>query len=165
MDDELRQAFATLSAQISDVGSDARNAAAVAREAKHETIALSRRFDGIEQDVGHLKSAVFGSNPPPSPTPAVVKRITHTEGDIAELAGQVIAVKALNEEQSKEIVTIKEQLVTAAQERASTAEDVKAIKDAVVGVVTNPKVRLVGKVIFGFAMTYAVARGYLKELP
>jgi len=165
MDDELRQAFATLSAQISDVGSDARNAAAVAREAKHETIALSRRFDGIETDVGHLKSAVFGSKPPPAPMPVpVVRRITHSEGDIAELAGQVIAVKSQTEELTKKV---DEHGMELAKNTAATEEirsDVLAIKDAVVGFFTNKKVIFVGKVIWGLAMIYAAGKG-LKVIP
>lgn len=152
MDDELRQAFATLSAQISDVGTDARNAASVAREAKHETIALSRRFDGVEQDVTQLKSAVFGSKPPPAPMPPIAKRITHSEGDIAELAGQVIAVKAINEAQSKELAEVKAD-VSAAREAS------EATKRAVVGVLSNPKVRFVGQVLFVLAAGYAALKG------
>jgi hypothetical protein len=108
MDNELREAFSTLSAQMSDIGNDARRAAEQAREAAHETYKLGARISGLETDVGQLKTAVFGSNPPPAPVVAVVKRITHTEGDIAEIAGQVIAVKAelsevksINEEQSR----------------------------------------------------------------
>lgn len=52
----------------------------------------------------------------------------------------------------------------AADERASTAEDVKAIKNAVVGVVTNKKVILVGKALFTLAAAYLAAKG-IKVIP
>lgn len=106
MDDELRKAFATLSSQMSDIGTDARQAAAMAKENAHATTMLGVRIQGLEVDVGQLKTVVFGSNPPPAPVAPVVKRITNNEGETAELAGQLMAVKAINEEQSKKLTLL-----------------------------------------------------------
>jgi hypothetical protein len=109
MDDELRNAFATLSAQMSECAGDARHAAEQARGAAHETHKLGARMEGLEGDVRQLKTAVFGSNPPPAPIP-VVKRVTHSEGELAELTGRMMTVTAdmaamrtLNEEQSAKL--------------------------------------------------------------
>lgn len=111
MDDELRQAFATLSAQMSDVGNDARKAAEMSRETAYETVKMGRRLETLESDVGQLKNVVFGSKPPPPmPAPAMVKRVSQTEGEMSELAGQIIAVKAdvasvkaINEQQTAQL--------------------------------------------------------------
>ena len=56
--------------------------------------------------------------------------------------------------------------VDAIETKANAIETkVDAIHSAVKGVVDNPKVRLVGKVIFVIAATYAAARGFIpKEL-
>lgn len=134
---------------MADVGTDARNAASLARETAHEMVKVARKVDGLEADVGQLKTAVYGSNPPPAPVP-VVKRITHSEGDIAELAGQVIAVKAINEAQNRKLEDLEGK--------------VDLIHKAVTGFFENPKVRFVGKVVFGLAMAYAAAKG-IKVLP
>lgn len=156
MDDELRNAFATLSSQMSDIGTDARQAASQAKEAAHATTMLGVRIQGLESDVGQLKTAVFGSNPPPAPVP-IAKRITHNEGDLAEITGRVMAlegqvgdVKEINEAQSKELARV-----------SGMVGDVHA---AVVGVVTNKKVMFVGKVIFAIAVGYSGLHG-LKVLP
>lgn len=105
MDDELRNAFATLSSQISFAGDDARAAAAHARETAVAVQGLSMKVDRLEREV-------FGSKPPPPlpPVAPVVKRMASQEGDLAELAGQIIAVKSelvevkrINEEQSQKL--------------------------------------------------------------
>ncbi len=128
MDDELRQALASICAQQADIATDARAAHVLARENAHETVKLARRFDTIEVEVKQLKSAVFGSDPPPAVPVPLPKRITQGEGDIAELAGQLIAVKSeltevkkLNEEQSGDIGEIKRQQVVASADAAARA--------------------------------------------
>jgi hypothetical protein len=157
MDDDLRQAFATLSAQMSDIGGDARTAASMSRETAHEVVKMSRRLDGLEVDVSQLKTVVFGSTPPPVAVPPVVKRITHSEGELSELAGQVIAVKA-------DLATVKEINEGQTRRLDDLGGKVDAIHSAVVGVITNTKVRFVGKVLFAAAVAYSGLHG-LKVLP
>lgn len=60
--------------------------------------------------------------------------------------------------------TVEENQTKAAKERATTAEDVKAIKDAIVGTLTNKKVLFVGKILFAAAVAYSGLHG-LKVLP
>lgn len=107
MDQDLREAFATLSAQIATVGEDAREASTRSRE----TQAVVGR---LRVDVDNLKHAVFGSNPPPAPPPLpLTARITEGEGSHAELVGVVLnlqgevrAVKEQNTEQLAMLNTI-----------------------------------------------------------
>jgi ElaB/YqjD/DUF883 family membrane-anchored ribosome-binding protein len=153
MDDELRNAFATLSAQMSDVGSDARKAAEMSRETAHEMVKLSRKVDGLEADVGQLKVAVFGSSPPPSPSPPVTKRVSQAEGDLAELSGQIIAVKAINEDQNK---TLDELKTAMSAHRADTFEIKREIVDGVKSFwKRNPKLESALVLVIGAALGLA----------
>ncbi|HVG83521.1 MAG TPA: hypothetical protein VM820_03350 [Vicinamibacterales bacterium] len=63
-----------------------------------------------------------------------------------------------------DMAAVKENQVTAAQERAETAAMVKEIKDSVTGFFKNPKVKFVGQLLFVLATGYAAARG-IKVLP
>lgn len=87
MDDELRKAFATLSAQMSTIAADV----SAGNSLQRQTIAEVKQ-QGVR--IEKLEKHVFGSDPPPPPTEALVTRTSHAEGELAELAGQVIAVKA-----------------------------------------------------------------------
>lgn len=67
----------------------------------------------------------------------------------------------------KQDATLASQNVAIAENTKTTEEtaaNVVAVKDAVVGVVKNPKVRFVGRVLFGLAMLYAAGKG-IKVLP
>lgn len=133
MDQELREAFATLSAQMSGVDANAREAASRSRE----TAAAVSRLTG---DVETLKAAVFGSTPPPPAAPPVVARITEGEGTVADLTGRVMALAASHEEHVR---------ATAEYRKANDAkqdeqlETLRAIKGAVTGVLTHPIARKV----------------------
>lgn len=97
MDDELRKHFADLMATMEGVASDARAAASTSRE----TAATVRKLDGR---VGVLERHVFGSEPPPSPPlRPMSESVSEQAGDIAELSGQLIAVKAEIDKQSKKM--------------------------------------------------------------
>lgn len=157
MDNDLREAFATLSSQLADVGGDARKAAEMSRETAYEMTKMGHRMGALESDVGQLKTAVFGSSPPPTQTPPMVTRITHGEGEMAELAGRVLAVSA-------EVASVKEINEEQNAKLTQLGDKVDGIHGAVVGVVSSPRVQFVGKVLFGAAMAYAAAKG-IKVLP
>jgi len=131
MDQELREAFATLSAQMSGVDANAREAASRSRE----TAAAVSRLTG---DVETLKAAVFGSTPPP-PVP-VVARITEGEGTVADLTGRVMALQGQLAEHrtASEEYRAKTDAVLAEQTALLTG-----IKTAVTGVLTHPIARKV----------------------
>jgi hypothetical protein len=89
VDAELREAFTTLGAQVSDAAKDARDAASSAREANHRAARLEKH--------------VFGSNPPPDSnpdngqsSPALVKRVTSSEHADQELRARIERVEKLN---------------------------------------------------------------------
>jgi hypothetical protein len=167
MDDDLRNAFATLSAQVADCAGDARHAAEQARGAAHETYKLGARMEGLEGDVRQLKTAVFGSNPPPAPVP-VVKRITHSEGELAELTGRLMtvtadmtAVRALNEEQNAKLDEHRQMLL------ANTTDTIAIRREVVDGIkgfwkrhpkLENALVALIFTII-GVATAWVAARG------
>lgn len=129
MDQELREAFATLSAQMSGVDANAREAASRSRE----TAAAVSRLTG---DVETLKAAVFGSTPPPPAAPAVMARITEGEGTVADLTGRVMALAAAHEEHVKATAEYRKQNDAKQDEQLET---LRAIK----GVLTHPLARKV----------------------
>lgn len=104
MDDELRNAFATLSAQMSTINSDLRANTALTAElnsAVHQVAADQKQLRG---EVKVLQRAVFGSEPPPPPPArAMVHSVTEHDGDIAEVKGELMAVRAELEVQSKKM--------------------------------------------------------------
>ena len=129
MDQELREAFASLSAQMSGVDANAREAASRSRE----TAAAVSRLTG---DVEMLKSKVFGSNPPPPTAPPVLARITEGEGTVADLTGRVMALAAAHEEHVKATAEYRKQNDAKQDEQLET---LRAIK----GVLTHPLARKV----------------------
>lgn len=151
MDDELRSAFATLSAQMSTIASDVSAGNVLQRQTITEVRQLGGRVDRLEKEV-------FGDAPPPPlKSDPLLRRITNHDGELAELAGQVIAVKA-------DVATVKAINEAQSQKLEAVEGKVDAIHKAVVGVVTHPKFVFVGKVLFGAAMAYAAAKGF-KVLP
>lgn len=132
MDQELREAFATLSAQMSGVDANAREAASRSRET---AAAVSR----LTSDVEMLKSKVFGSNPPPPTAPPVLARITEGEGTVADLTGRVLALQAETKELRAEVAVVK-------QQNAEQLEVLGKIAGAVTGVTRHPLVRKLGLV-------------------
>lgn len=134
MDQELREAFATLSAQMSGVDANAREAASRSRE----TAAAVSRLTG---DVETLKAAVFGGKPPTiPPTVPVVARITEGEGTVADLTGRLMALAASHEDHVR--ATAEYRKVNDAKQDEQL-ETLKAIKGAVTGVLTHPIARKV----------------------
>jgi hypothetical protein len=104
MDEDLRSYFATLSSQLASVEDNSRAAADNSREA----LSSSRRVEGrvavVEGQIVVLNRHVFGSKPPPPPP---VRPMTHSvsehDGDIAEVKGELLAVRAELAEQSKQM--------------------------------------------------------------
>lgn len=111
MDPELRQAFATLSGQVADVGRDARAAVDLGRANAHA--------------IAQLQHAVFGSTPPPPPGGAVpvAARVTDAEHGLDAVHGVVLAVEGRTERLETAVATTQEAVArleeaTAAQSRA-----------------------------------------------
>lgn len=99
------------------------------------------------------------------------ERVSKLEGRTDTASVRVRAESDVNLKQDSVIATLLTRLdvveanqETAAKERAETAAKVAAIHDSVVGVIKNPKVKFVGRVLFGIAMAYAAAKG-IKVLP
>lgn len=120
MESELREAFATLSAQMADIGRDAKAAAELARETAHK--------------VERLEGAVFGSKPPPplkpemnGTRPSVVGRVSNAEGDVAELTGRVLAVEAELKKQSAAMGIDRESGFVAWLRKADTKDVIRIV--------------------------------------
>lgn len=133
MDQELREAFATLSAQMAGVDANAREAASRSRE----TAAAVSRLTG---DVETLKDAVFGSTPPPPAAPPMVARITEGEGTVADLTGRLMALASAHEEHVRS--TAEYRKANDAKQDAQL-EALAKIQGAVSGVLTHPLARKV----------------------
>jgi hypothetical protein len=116
MDQDTREAFATLSGQLSGIRDDAQTAAARATEAAAGVGKLNARVDGLER-------AVFGDGPPAASVP-VVKRLSDGEFEQDALTARVIRIEAEMGEQTKML---------------------KAIFDVIVGTAKNPMVQRAAK--------------------
>ncbi len=134
MDSDLREAFATLSAQIASVSDDTRAATLQLRETASDVRQMSAALELTSAKVGRLEREVFGSKPPPPlPGPTtVIQRVKESEGDLAELSGQLMAlqselasVKTINEEQSKKLGLNSENAVLSAIRSASVKDVVR----------------------------------------
>lgn len=113
MDDDLRNAFATLSAQISVVATDLRANTSLTADLTRTVADVRNEQKAQAGRLMVLEKHAFGSDPPPPPTRPLVESITEHDGDIASLAGQVIAaraelaeVKRQNAEQIEMLATI-----------------------------------------------------------
>jgi hypothetical protein len=138
MDDELRKAFATLSAQMSTIAGDVSANNALQKQTVNEVRQIGSRVERLEKQV-------FGSDPPPpvSPSSPVLTRITHSEGELAEMAGQIIAVKA-------DVADLK-----------VTQETQLAILKRLDAVAANPMVRRVAYAIGTAVLAFLAAKGWL----
>ncbi len=92
--DGQRQANAALSSQISVVATDLRANTSL-------TADLSRKISDVAYEqkaqagrIGVIEKVVFGSDPPPAPTRPMAHSVNEHDGEIAHLAGQIIAVAA-----------------------------------------------------------------------
>jgi hypothetical protein len=94
MDDDLRNAFATLSAQISTVNTDLRANTSLTAELSRKVSEVALEQTQIRGEVKVLQKAVFGSEPPPAPVRPLAHSVGEHDGDIATLTGQVLAIAA-----------------------------------------------------------------------
>jgi hypothetical protein len=102
MDDDLRNAFATLSAQISVVDSGLRANTALTAELTRGVADVRSEQREIRGEVKVLQKAVFGSEPPPAPAARpMAHSINEHDGEIAEVKGELIAVRSELAKQSK----------------------------------------------------------------
>ena len=142
MDQDLREAFATLSSQLADCNANARTAADRATDA---AIGVRR----LEGRVEKLEKHVFGSDPPPPNTPhmAIVGKVSEHDNELATLAGQVIAANA----KADKVIEMQESQnkVLAEQNKVLEAQNamLKKIVDSVGGFFGHPIVRKIGLAI------------------
>src|SRR5688500_14949665 len=94
MDDDLRNAFATLSAQISVVATDLRANTALTADLTRGVAEVRTEQKAQAGRIVVIEKAVFGSEPPPAPMRPMAESVNEHEGEIATLAGQVIAARA-----------------------------------------------------------------------
>lgn len=134
MDQELRETLAGMSAQLSDVATDARQSSTFSRETMSAVNRLTTRVESLE-------TAVFGGKPPTiPPTVPVVARITEGEGTVADLTGRVMALQASHEEHVRSTAEYRKANDAKQDEQLET---LRAIKGAVSGVLTHPLARKV----------------------
>lgn len=95
MDDEQRKYFATISDQLSTVAGDVRLNTQITRETQATVRSLDSRIGLVEGNVVVLQRHVFGSKPPPAPpVRPMAHSVTEHDGDIAEVKGELLAVRA-----------------------------------------------------------------------
>lgn len=158
MDDEQREYFAAISAQLSGVADDARAAASSSREA----LSVARRVEGR---VVVLERHVFGSDPPPAPpTGSISRQVSEHDSELAALAGQVIAVSS---KADKVITMQEEQNKVLAKQNAVLEEQNKqlaAIIGSVGGFFGRPIVQRIGAAIGAILLAWLTAKsqGVLK---
>ena len=144
MDQDLREAFATLSSQIADCNANARTAADRATDA---AIGVRR----LEGRVEKLEKHVFGTEPPPAP-PAVsiVRQVSEQDMETDALKAQVI------------ILDTKVDKLTEMQERQN--EMLSVITKAVGGILGNPTVRRIATLAGALLLAWLTAKtqGVLK---
>lgn len=104
MDDDLRNAFATLSAQISVVATDLRANTSLTADLSRKVSDVAAEQQQIRGEVKVLQKAVFGSDPPPAPPMRpMAESIGDHDGEIAEVKGELIAVRSELQKQSKKM--------------------------------------------------------------
>jgi hypothetical protein len=103
MDDELRQAFASLSASVSSVANDASATNVLTRQTLSEVRQLGSRVSKLERHV-------FGSDPPPAIRAPLTERITQNEDDTVDLTGRLMNVAASQQEMRGELQSVRDEL-------------------------------------------------------
>lgn len=152
MDDDLRNAFATLSAQISVVATDLRTNTALTADLTRGVAEVRTEQKAIRGEVQVLQKAVFGSEPPPAPPiRPMAESVTEHEGEIATLAGQVIAARA-------ELADVKIELSAVKKLNVEQTETLKKIAASVGGFLGNPLVRRIATAA-GLALLAYLNRG------
>jgi outer membrane murein-binding lipoprotein Lpp len=155
MDDELRQAFATFSGQMSDFAGEQRNLSSAVRD-------MSRNFQRLDSTVADLgdrmtraEKSIYGSNPPPAlPAPSFNRRMSSAEGDVAELTGRVMGLESKLDANTKETIATKHLL-----ERNTAATE--KIERAFTGIVSSPTVQKVTRLLTLALLGWLAAKGYL----
>jgi hypothetical protein len=134
MDNDTRDAFGSLMTQMAGIAADVAAGSSLGRQTLSAVNALAPRVDRLEKHV-------FGDEPPPPmppPRPAL-QRITSSEGELADLAGRMLAiqgeveaarteiagVRTMTSDQNEEIGKVKA-TVTELAERPDSAEIVIA---------------------------------------
>jgi hypothetical protein len=162
VDDDTRQAFASMMAAVSTVDANVRASSAVAAENAREfragLAAINVRVDEVVGDVKNIKRHVFGSDPPPAAGGAIMRQVSEHESELATLAGQVIAVSSkadkvitMQEEQNKVLAKQNEVL---ADQNAMLATITKSVG----GFLGHPIVRKVALAV-GLAILAYFNRG------
>jgi len=136
-DEIVRGLAAELSAQISSVGDDAREAASRAKESAYTARKVEAITGELVKRVEKLEKQVFGSDPPPAnPTP-LVKRTTDGENSMADLTGRVLNLQGNVANLQGEVALVKKQ-------NTDQLVLLDSIKKAVTGVLTHPVGRKIG---------------------
>lgn len=141
MDDDLRNAFATLSAQISVVNTDLRANTSLTADLTRAVADVRTEQKQIRGEVQVLQKAVFGSDPPPAPMRPMATSIGEHDGEIASLAGQVIAARS-------ELAEVKRQ-----------NEEQLELTRTLVKAAGHPMVRKVAWALGSLILMYAAAKG------
>jgi hypothetical protein len=134
MDDDLRNAFATLSAQISVVDSGLRANTALTAELTRGVADVRTEQREIRGEVKVLQKAVFGSEPPPAPARPLAHSVGAHDGDIAQLTGQLLAVaskveaiEAKTDKQTEKLGLEPEHWLLKAVRNANTKDVIKVL--------------------------------------
>jgi hypothetical protein len=139
VDDDLRNAFATLSSQISVVATDVRTNTALTADLTRGVADVRTEQKSQAGRIGVIEKAVFGSDPPPAPPHRpMAESVNEHESEIASLAGQVIAARA-------ELAEVKRQ----------NEEQLQLLRM----VVGNPMVRKVAYAVGSLILLYAAGKG------
>lgn len=156
MDDDTRQAFASMMAAVSTVDANVRASSALqtenAREFRAGIAAINGRVDEVVGDVKNIKRHVFGSDPPPSPPAhggAIVRQVSENDAELDAHSGRLLAVE------------VKVDTLTKMQEEQ--LEMLRTIVKAVTGVLNNPMVRRVAYVVGLGIVGWATTKGWLHQ--
>jgi hypothetical protein len=108
MEDDLRNAFATLSAQISTVNTDLRANTALTAELSRSVADARAEVRHVAGRVGVIEKHVFGSDPPPPPAEPIIRQVSEHDGDIATATGRILAVESKVDQLTKKLGVDKE---------------------------------------------------------
>lgn len=155
MDQELRETLAGMSAQLSDVATDARQSSTFSRETMSAVNRLTTRVESLE-------TAVFGGEPPTiPPTVPVVARITEGEGTVADLTGRLMALQASHEQHVQSTAEYRKandaKLDKLDKKQDQQLETLGTIASAVTGVTKNPLVRKAAFLALSVAVLWLTA--------
>jgi hypothetical protein len=128
VDDDLRNAFATLSAQISTVNTDLRANTALTAELTRSVADVRAEQHAQAGRIGVIEKHVFGSDPPPPPAEEpIVKQVSEHDGDIATVTGRVLAVESKVDSLTQKLGVDKDSGFFAVFRNANTKDLVKIL--------------------------------------